>query len=442
MDVNIQGAANSRSKAAAATESNGALLKKFAVGSLPDLCSSVPSAVPSFSTLSLQMASLIPPALSPLSLFTSLANQAALSTSTYSMSMVQPGVTNPLQPTFPTNMMHLRARSCRPLGRSEHHPNQLTKQDRETGYTKKIDNRHRLTDLENGDEIPLDLTVKTSNECQITASSPLRHSPESDMGRTQRISVALTTNHSTNLPSPQLVSSSTRHSAPESPTTKSAIRKRRKAVRRPLKLFDQLPQTAKNLEMDSGDKPITIIENSLSTDAPTEKTRESSASDVEGYHAISSPSNSLPSFSSHEPRSRRSHSACESRSPPKHTLAIDHKSVTCLSDVSSTEARDGKPSVRVRSVMDRHTSTGERTIYNPRMRRFPEMTPSEVKDEAYWEKRVKNNEAARRSRRARKTKEAGLKEYAEKLERANAKLTEEIELLKKEVCRLKSEVTS
>ncbi|KAF5400825.1 hypothetical protein PHET_06050 [Paragonimus heterotremus] len=388
------------------------------------------------------MASLIPPALSPVSLFTSLASQAALSTSTYSLSMVQPGVANPLQPTFPTNMMHLRARSCRPFSRSELHPNQLTRQERETGYGKKLDQRYRPTEVENGDERPLDLTVKTSNECQITASSPLRHSPESDMGHTPRISIALTTNHSTDLPSPQLVSSSTRHSAPDSPTTKSATRKRRKAIRRPLKLFDQLPQTAKNSEVDSGDKPITLIENSLSIDAPTEKTRDSSASDVEGYNAISSPTNSLPSFSSHEPRSRRSQSACESRSPPKHTLATDHKSITEFSDVSSTEVRDGKPSVRVRSVNDRHTSTGERTIYNPRMRRFPEMTPSEVKDEAYWEKRVKNNEAARRSRRARKTKEAGLKEYAEKLERANAKLTEEIELLKREVCRLKSETTS
>ncbi|KAF6775697.1 hypothetical protein AHF37_05351 [Paragonimus kellicotti] len=417
-------------QAAAAIESNGALLKKFAAGSFPNLCSSVPSAVPSFSALSLQMTSLIPPAVSPLSLFTSLANQAALSTSTYSLSTVQPGVVSPLQPTFPTNMMHLRASSCRPLGRSEHHPNQPTKQERETEYIKKLDYGHRPTELENGDERPMDLTVKTSNESQNRTW--VEH----------HICFTLTTNHSTELPSPQLVSSSTRHSAPESPTAKSVTRKRRKAVRRPLKLCDQLSQKAKNSEIDSGGKPVTPVENSLSTGAPTEKTRDSSASDVEDYNVISSPTNSLPSFSSHEPRSRRSQSACESRSPLKHTLAVDHKSVTRFSDVSSTEARDGKPSVRVRSVTDRHIPTGERTIYNPRMRRFPEMTPSEVKDEAYWEKRVKNNEAARRSRRARKTKEASLKEYAEKLERANAKLTEEIELLKKEVCRLKSEATS
>ncbi|CAH8430432.1 unnamed protein product [Schistosoma bovis] len=78
------------------------------------------------------------------------------------------------------------------------------------------------------------------------------------------------------------------------------------------------------------------------------------------------------------------------------------------------------------------------TDCNPRMRRFPEMTPSEVKDKAYWEKRVKNNEAARRSRRARKTKELSLKKYADNLEKINLKLIEEIELLKTEILHLKS----
>ncbi|VDQ03968.1 unnamed protein product [Trichobilharzia regenti] len=76
---------------------------------------------------------------------------------------------------------------------------------------------------------------------------------------------------------------------------------------------------------------------------------------------------------------------------------------------------------------------------NPRMRRFPEMTPKEIKDKAYWEKRVKNNEAARRSRRARKTKELSLKKYADNLEKVNMKLIEEIELLKAEIIQLKAE---
>ncbi|CAH8429000.1 unnamed protein product [Schistosoma turkestanicum] len=87
-----------------------------------------------------------------------------------------------------------------------------------------------------------------------------------------------------------------------------------------------------------------------------------------------------------------------------------------------------------------HLSNMTQTIdCNPRMRRFPEMTPSEVKDKAYWEKRVKNNEAARRSRRARKSKELTLKKYADHLEKINVKLIDEIELLKKEILHLKAE---
>ncbi|KAK4473329.1 hypothetical protein MN116_004491 [Schistosoma mekongi] len=89
-------------------------------------------------------------------------------------------------------------------------------------------------------------------------------------------------------------------------------------------------------------------------------------------------------------------------------------------------------------LIDTNNSTNT-TDCNPRMRRFPEMTPSEVKDKAYWEKRVKNNEAARRSRRARKTKELSLKKYADNLEKVNMKLIEEIELLKAEIVHLKAE---
>ncbi|XP_018648967.1 putative par domain protein [Schistosoma mansoni] len=78
-------------------------------------------------------------------------------------------------------------------------------------------------------------------------------------------------------------------------------------------------------------------------------------------------------------------------------------------------------------------------IVKIKSRRSQKMTPSEVKDKAYWEKRVKNNEAARRSRRARKTKELSLKKYADNLEKVNLKLIEEIDLLKQEILHLKAE---
>lgn len=53
---------------------------------------------------------------------------------------------------------------------------------------------------------------------------------------------------------------------------------------------------------------------------------------------------------------------------------------------------------------------------NPRMRRHPEMTPSEAKDATYWARRSKNNAAARRSRKSRRTREIILAERAAKLE--------------------------
>ncbi|CAH8824031.1 unnamed protein product [Trichobilharzia szidati] len=89
--------------------------------------------------------------------------------------------------------------------------------------------------------------------------------------------------------------------------------------------------------------------------------------------------------------------------------------------------------------IEKNSSSSPTVECNPRMRRFPEMTPKEIKDKAYWEKRVKNNEAARRSRRARKTKELSLKKYADNLEKVNMKLIEEIELLKAEIIQLKAE---
>lgn len=64
------------------------------------------------------------------------------------------------------------------------------------------------------------------------------------------------------------------------------------------------------------------------------------------------------------------------------------------------------------------------------MRRHPEMTPSEAKDANYWERRYRNNAAARRSRQSRRAREADLAEYAAHLERKNSALEAEIRLLR------------
>ncbi|VDK47515.1 unnamed protein product [Dibothriocephalus latus] len=75
---------------------------------------------------------------------------------------------------------------------------------------------------------------------------------------------------------------------------------------------------------------------------------------------------------------------------------------------------------------------------NVRMRRHAEMTPTEAKDAMYWEKRWKNNAAARRSRQSRRAKESELSEYAQHLEAANALLQAEISALRQELAKYRT----
>ena len=60
----------------------------------------------------------------------------------------------------------------------------------------------------------------------------------------------------------------------------------------------------------------------------------------------------------------------------------------------------------------------------------------ERKDDAYWERRRKNNEAAKRSRDARRAKEDHIALRAALLERENVQLRTEVAFLKSETCRL------
>ncbi|GAA28942.2 par domain protein [Clonorchis sinensis] len=168
----------------------------------------------------------------------------------------------------------------------------------------------------------------------------------------------------------------------------------------------------------------------------------STVSDNEEYVSVGNGDDETsPSFVTvHLLRPRRSQSANEDRfANGKHNDSETKERSSISTDSKPTEGRNSleDDTKLVKSFKVVHEKA-DSSVCNPRMRRFPEMTPKEVKDETYWEKRVKNNEAARRSRRARKTKETKLREYAEKLEKANAKLLGEIEILKSEVCRLKS----
>lgn len=70
-------------------------------------------------------------------------------------------------------------------------------------------------------------------------------------------------------------------------------------------------------------------------------------------------------------------------------------------------------------------------------RKRPKILPDEQKDEAYWERRRKNNDAAKRSRDARRAKEDQIAIRAALLEQENLKLRVEVAALKTETAKLR-----
>ncbi|XP_033733783.1 uncharacterized protein LOC117322927 [Pecten maximus] len=70
-------------------------------------------------------------------------------------------------------------------------------------------------------------------------------------------------------------------------------------------------------------------------------------------------------------------------------------------------------------------------------RKRPKTLPEEQKDEAYWERRRKNNDAAKRSRDARRAKEDQIAIRAALLEQENLKLRVEVAALKTETAKLR-----
>merc|ERR1712209_46046 len=66
--------------------------------------------------------------------------------------------------------------------------------------------------------------------------------------------------------------------------------------------------------------------------------------------------------------------------------------------------------------------------------------PEEMKDEKYWEKRLKNKEATRRSREARRLKENQIVLRASYLEKENKVLKQELETTNFEKSKLETEI--
>uniref|UniRef100_A0A8D0HE73 D-box binding PAR bZIP transcription factor n=1 Tax=Sphenodon punctatus TaxID=8508 RepID=A0A8D0HE73_SPHPU len=91
--------------------------------------------------------------------------------------------------------------------------------------------------------------------------------------------------------------------------------------------------------------------------------------------------------------------------------------------------------------------------FDPRKHRFSEeelkpqpimkkarkiQVPDEQKDEKYWTRRYKNNEAAKRSRDARRLKENQITVRAAFLEKENAVLRQEVAAIRQELSRYRS----
>nr|XP_057903658.1 D site albumin promoter binding protein a [Doryrhamphus excisus] len=100
-----------------------------------------------------------------------------------------------------------------------------------------------------------------------------------------------------------------------------------------------------------------------------------------------------------------------------------------LSSVPGQEAFDPR----------RHRFSDEELKPQPMIKKARKMlVPDEQKDEKYWSRRVKNNEAAKRSRDARRLKENQISVRAAFLERENAALRQEVADMRKELGRCKN----
>ncbi|XP_043284615.1 protein giant-like [Venturia canescens] len=122
---------------------------------------------------------------------------------------------------------------------------------------------------------------------------------------------------------------------------------------------------------------------------------------------------------------------------PKDPLSMSVGSAELMYDQTSTEAYSEFRKRMLESV--RRTNEGT----NIKMRRvtkspgLPTSTIMDEKDAAYWERRRKNNEAAKRSRDARRAKEDEIAIRAAFLEQENMKLKYELVALRNETAKLR-----
>lgn len=87
----------------------------------------------------------------------------------------------------------------------------------------------------------------------------------------------------------------------------------------------------------------------------------------------------------------------------------------------------------------RHSFSEEELKPQPMIKKARKiLVPDNMKDEKYWTRRYKNNEAAKRSRDARRLKENQISVRAAYLERENAALRQEVAEMRKELGRCRN----
>uniref|UniRef100_A0AAQ4PEI0 D site albumin promoter binding protein b n=1 Tax=Gasterosteus aculeatus aculeatus TaxID=481459 RepID=A0AAQ4PEI0_GASAC len=87
----------------------------------------------------------------------------------------------------------------------------------------------------------------------------------------------------------------------------------------------------------------------------------------------------------------------------------------------------------------RHSFSEEELKPQPMIKKARKiLVPDGLKDEKYWTRRYKNNEAAKRSRDARRLKENQISVRAAYLERENAALRQEVAEIRKELGRCRN----
>ncbi|KAM6967722.1 D site albumin promoter binding protein b isoform 2-T2 [Aplochiton taeniatus] len=87
----------------------------------------------------------------------------------------------------------------------------------------------------------------------------------------------------------------------------------------------------------------------------------------------------------------------------------------------------------------RHRFSDDELKPQPMIKKARKMlVPEDLKDDKYWSRRCKNNEAAKRSRDARRLKENQISVRASFLERENSALRQEVAEMRKELCRCRN----